>query len=442
MAPIPGDQGISKGYLRPADGIVEFATGPGVDRGGINWDGVCYRVMGTSLVTVAEDGTITTLGDVGGSGQVTMDYSFDRLAISSSEILWYWNGATLVQVTDPDLGPVLDFIWIDGYFMTTDGENIVVTELNDPTQVDPLKYGSSEVDPDPVIGILKLQNEAYAMNRYTIEVFNNVGGELFPFQRIDGAQIEKGIIGTYAACVFSTFIAFIGSGRNEALAVYLGQHAQTAKVSTREIDLIIASYTEEELSDVLLEARVYNGQECLWLHLPDQTLVYDKAASELLQVPVWYHLTSANIGFSQYRAKNLVWCYNKWITGDPTTAKLGTLDSSTSFQYGDTVRWEFGTMIVYNEGRGAIFHELELVCLTGRVAFGSEPTVSTSYSIDGETWSQDKTISAGNFGERNKRLVWFQQGHMRNWRMQRFSGDSNAHIACARLEARVEALAA
>jgi hypothetical protein len=40
-----------------------------------------------------------------------------------------------------------------------------------------------------------------------------------------------------------------------------------------------------------------------------------------------------------------------------------------------------------------------------------------------------------------KRLAWFQQGHMRNWRIQRFRGDSDAHISFVRLEAQIEALA-
>ena len=34
MVPVPKQQGISAGYLRPADGIVELGTGPGIDRGG------------------------------------------------------------------------------------------------------------------------------------------------------------------------------------------------------------------------------------------------------------------------------------------------------------------------------------------------------------------------------------------------------------------------
>lgn len=112
-----------------------------------------------------------------------------------------------------------------------------------------------------------------------------------------------------------------------------------------------------------------------------------------------------------------------------------------SSHYGDAVRWEFGTTIAYNEGRGAIMHNLELVGLTGSVAFGENPTINTSYSTDGQNWSQIKSIDAGTIGQRAKRLVWFQQGWMRNWRIQRFQGTSDAHMSFARLEAAIEPLA-
>lgn len=439
--PVPKENGIAQGYLRPASGIVEQAEAPGVDRGGVNWNGVCYRVLGTKLCTVSLSGTVSILGDVGFGGQCTLDYSFDRLGVSSGGRLYYWNGTALTQVTDPDLGTVLDFIWIDGYFMTTDGENLVVTELLDPAAVDPFKYGSSEVDPDPIVGLLKLQNEAYALNRFTIEVFNNRGGDVFPFQRIDGAQIEKGVVGTYGACVFGMSIAFLGSGRNEAISVYVGQHSAAQPIATREINQILLGYTEAQLALAILEQKVDKGHLTLLVHLPDRTLAYDAAASAVTQTPVWYYLTSTLSGFEQYRARNLVRCYDKWLVGDPSSARIGYLDDTISTHWGEAVRWEFGTTIIYNNGDGAIFHELELVALPGRVALGADPTINTSYTVDGETWSQQKSISAGKQGNRKKRLVWLQQGSMGNWRVQRFQGDSDAHLAVTRLEAQLEPLA-
>jgi hypothetical protein len=441
MVPVPKNSGISTGFLRPGDGIVANGSGPGIDRGGINWNGTCYRVMGTKLVTVASNGTVTVLGDVGGpvNTLVSFDYSFDRLAIASGGRLYYWNGA-LTQVTDPDLGLVLDVVWVDGYFMTTDGSSLVVTELSNPLQVNPLKYGSSEVDPDPVVALIKLRNEVYALNRNTIEVFDNVGGDFFPFQRIDGAQIQKGVIGTFGCCVFMEQVAFLGSGRNEAPGIYMGANATATKISTQEIDEILLQYTEAQLATVKLEARNDKAHQHLYVHLPDRTLVYDAAASEALGELVWFTLTTTVVGFAQYRARNLVWAYDKWLVGDPQSNNIGYLVDTIGTHWGQKVRWEFGTLIAYNEGNGALFHELELVSLTGRVALGLDPQISTSYSLDGQSWSQDRYIRVGTIGNTKKRLAWFQQGSMRNWRIQRFRGDSDAHLAFARLEAQIEGL--
>ena len=442
MMPVPKQSGISNGFLRPGDGIVANGTGPGTDRGGINWNGICYRVMGTKLVKVASDGTVTELGDVGGplNTYVSMDYSFDLLAIASGGRLYYWNGSTLTEVTDPDLGVVLDVAWVDGYFMTTDGTSLIVTELTDPTQVNPLKYGSSEVDPDPVVALIKLRNEIYALNSNTIEVFDNVGGEFFPFARVDGAQIQKGVLGTFACCIFIDRIAFLGGGRNEAPSIYIGAAATTQKLSTQEIDNLLLQYTEAQLARSKLEARNDKNHQHLYVHLPDRTIVYDASASEALGEPVWFTLTTTIVGFSQYRARNMVWCYDKWLVGDPESSAIGYFVQGTGHHWGQLVRWEFGTLIVYNESNGAIFNELELVSLTGSVTLGKNPYISTSYSVDGKSWSQDRSITVGTTGS-NKRLAWFQQGHMRNWRIQRFRGDSDAHFSFIRLEAQIEALA-
>jgi hypothetical protein len=443
MVPVSLKSGISNGYLRPGDGVVQFATGPGIDRGGIEWQGVCYRVMGTKLVTVSSTGVVTVLGNVGAGGQVTMDYSFDRLAIASGGRLYYYSQTLgLIQVTDPDLGLVLDVVWVDGYFMTTDGEFLVVTELTDPTQVNPLKYGSSEVDPDPVVALIKLRNEVYAINANTIEVFDNVGGQFFPFNRIDGAQVQKGAVGTHACCEFMQRIAFVGGGRGEAPSVYLAANATTEKIATREIDQILEGYSEATLSQILVESRVEKDHTFLYIHLPDKTLVFDGMTSAALGQPVWFVLTTTTVGFAQYRIRNFVWVYDKWLVGDPQSSNLGTISEDISSHWGQIVRWEFGTTIVYNESVGAVFHQMELVSLTGSVALGLDPVISTSYSIDGKSYSQDRFIKVVTIGSPAKRLVWFQQGFMRNWRIQRFRGTSDAHISVARLEAQIEPMAA
>jgi hypothetical protein len=451
LVPTPVPSGISEGYLRPGDGIVQVGTVgavTGVTRGGINWMGVLYRVIGSRLYSLSAAGVYSDLGNVGNGPPVSMAYGpsspaypMGILAIASGGGLFLFDGASVVQVTDPDLGFVADVIWVDGYFMTTDGEFLVVTELTDPTAVEPLKYGSSEADPDPVIALLKVRNEPVALNRYTIEMFDNVGGAGFPFQRIEGAQIMRGCVGAKACCIYEEAVAFIGSGRNEQPGIYIAGNGSSNKISTVEIDRVLAGFTEQELSLSVLEPRNDNGHSHLYVHLPDRTLVYDMAATQAVKAAVWFTLSTSLTGFGLYRARFFVWCYDRWNVGDPNSARIGYTDQTIGTHWGETVGWEFQTVFAYNASKGAIIHSLELVALSGRVALGDDPTISTSYSVDGVQWSQSKSISVGAIGERTQRLVWRRNGFMRNFRGQRFQGTSDAHLGIMRLEIEAEGLA-
>jgi hypothetical protein len=440
LVPVPKSQGVSQSYLRPAPGIELHGTGPGVGRGGIVWNDVCYRVLGTKLCSISSAGVVVQLATIPGTGRVTMDYSFDRLAISGNGALFYWDGATLTQVTDSDLGTVLDFKWIDGYFMTTDGVSLVVTELNDPTSVNPLKYGSAERDPDGLVGIQKLHGEVYAIGRYTIEVFNNIGGEFFPFQRNQGAFINRGAVGAHACCVFDESIAFVGGARNESPAIWLGVNSRATKISSREVDILLAELSEDNLKAVVLETKVDRGGYQLFVHLVDRTLVYDSFATAQMQQPIWFVLASGTGDLSRYRAIDLLWCYGRWLVSDPVSVNLGRLTDTISTHYGNSVRWEVNTQILYPGGLSAIVHAIELVALTGSVVPGSDPVVWTSYSNDGETWSQEVPAKVGVQGNRAKRIKWIRQGHVRNWRVQKFRGLSESNISFAAVEMTIEAL--
>jgi hypothetical protein len=174
------------------------------------------------------------------------------------------------------------------------------------------------------------------------------------------------------------------------------------------------------------------------MHLPDRTMVYDGAASRETGQPVWFELHSGNVHKQKYRARNFVRCYDKWLVGDTLTAAHGYTTKESGQHFGATVGWEFATAIIYNEGRGAVVHELELVSLTGSAADGS--VIWSSYSEDGETWSMEKSRPAGKYGQRNTRIAWLQNGVINNWRIQKFRGTSDAHVTFARLEARLEPL--
>lgn len=449
--PVPKTSGLSAGYLRPAEGLKRlvriFAKSgvpykrpgfPGLStvgyiRGAVHWNGKSYFVCGDSFSVLNDDDTTTLIDNIKDDGKpVRFSFSFDRLAIASGGNLYYLTGESITQVTDVDIGTVNDVKFLDGYFATTDGTYILVTKLNDPTDINPLSYGSSEVDPDPIVALIVNRNELYAINRYTIEVFTNTGGALFPFTRINGAHIQRGAVGRDAVCVYNEALAFVGSARNEPPAVYLGENAQTIKLSTREIDQILAEYTPEELEAVFVETRTDKGHKFLYVHLPDRTLVYDSAATLAMQEPIWHILTTSRDGWGRYLARYFIWAGSRWLCGDPSTGWVGYLTDDVASHWDVPVRTEFSTLITWSETGGAVFHGLELQVIS------SQPTdhkIAISYTTDGKTWSQDRWAR-----EFQRRVTWAMQGFMTGWRAYRFRGTSEAMLSVARLDAKMEPL--
>lgn len=429
MTPVVKPTGINDGYIRPAEGVLQFAQLSAPCRGTINWNGTLYVVYGDKLARVDVDGNVTNIGSVNSGSHVTMTYSFDRLAIATGNRMWYYDGTSLTPVTDPDLGAVLDVVWIDGYFITTDGEFIVVTELNNPFSVDPLKYGSSEAEPDPVVGLAKVNNELFALNRYSIEVFNNIGGDGFPFQRNDGSMVQRGAISTHAKAVLNDILFFVGGGRNESIGLFATKGGNSEKVSTDEIDRIL---NENDLSEIYVESRIYLSHQFIYIHLSEQTLVFDYGASQIVGMSVWHILKCENQLL--YRAKYFCQVYSQWISADVQKNKLGTMTEATPTLYGDPVNWEINTMILWNSGRTTILHEIELVGLPSQFSDGY---MDMTYSR-GVTWSNPRRMPVPKIGDYKTRMRWLRCGMIRDWLIFRFSGDSKGAMTINTINARVE----
>jgi hypothetical protein len=321
--------------------------------------------------------------------------------------------------------------------MLHNGEYILVTQLDDPTAIDPTKYASAESDPDPVKMLLKIRNEPYVIGRYTVEVFQNIGGSGFPFQRVYGAQVMRGTLGGATACVFMDTIAMIGSGRNEAPSVFLCSGGQSQKIATRSIDKILGEYTEGILAQCVVEQRSDPSHQFLYIHLPDKTLIYDGTTSQLAGEAVWSILSNDG---SAYPMRFPTWVYDKWMVAHSTSGKIGYLDDTVNSWWGDQVEYEFSTNFVFNDGKSFSVVEIELVGLLGKIVPGTTSTITMQYSDDGEVWSRDFTINAPATAQRGKRLQWRRLGRVNQRRIFKFKWNSSLTMSPSALIARLEEL--
>jgi len=438
LEPVSLDNTINKGQLRATAGAVGIVSGPGINRGGVYFNDMHYRVMGTRFVRLRRGGTIDDLGDVGGSGPVTFAIGPDRLAVRSENRLYYWDETALTQVTDVDLIACNDVIWIDGYFMSTDGSYVVVTELNNPMEIKPLKYGAAEEDPDPITGLIKCRNEAYVLGRHTIQVFRNAGGSGFPFQTQRGATIPVGCVGPMAKCLYSDSFAFVGSARNEAIGVYLAGAGTAMRISSRAIDDELAKV--DDPTAIVLENRTNRAERRLFVHLPTKTLVFLSNQTKDAGDVVWYHAQS---GVNKpYRLRDSIEAYGRIIVGDTESAQLGELTEAVNTHFGESAQWRFDCGLVYNEGKGGILHAVELVGLPGRAPAGVDGTAWLSLTRDGETFTSERAIPMGVAGQHTLRLHWRPRQNFRNYLGLRFRGFSAALPGFAACEARLSPLAA
>lgn len=430
LEPRARTNGLSNGQLVTTRGAVQVATGLGIGRGGINWNGDHYRVSGSRLIRVSAGDVVTDLGDVGNDGRpCTFDYSFDRLAIRSGTSLYYYNGAALTLVTDPDLGAVKDVIWMDGYFVTTDGEFVVVTNLLDPASIDPLKYGSAEEDPDPVTGLVKFREELYVLGRYTVQVFENVGGTVFPFAAIKGATIPYGCISASAKCTVGggTF-AFVGGAKGEPLGLFVAAQGNAERISNYEIETILAAEAFPE--NIELESRLFGEEAYILIHLAERTIGVALQASKAAEDGAWFILSS---GAGGYRLRHAVWCHGRHYVDDPTGSAIGVLSDATAGHFDASPDWQFSSALMFNDGAPFQVDEVEL---SGQFPLDG-CSVFFAMTRDGAVWSNE--IARNLTGRRDERVVWRPGLRVRTLTGFRWRG--NGRVAIARADARGEAMA-
>ena len=311
-------------------------------------------MIGEWFTWVNADGSIDYLGQVDDDARrVVIVNSFDRLAIASAGKLYHWpiNGGTSF-VTDVDLGYVLDVVWIAGYFMTTDGANLIVTDLNDLLSVNPPKYGSSEVLPDSINSLLVIRNEVYAVNRYSVEVLPERRRKPVPVPPHRWRHDPEGLQSPATPAATSS-TASPSSAAARTRACRCGSARWVGPTSWRRPRWSASCRTTPRHSFSRSSwSRAWTAcMRCSYIHLPDKTLVYDHAASLDIGTPIWTVQTSGANGDQAYRARGFVRAYDKWLSRrQPELAHRLPSAPATRGSSAETVPWQFDTLFCVQRG--------------------------------------------------------------------------------------------
>ena len=388
---IKGDQG----YLLSHDGLTEFAQTNGKARGGTYNERFekHYRVSGDTFEEIGSDGTVTALGVTSGDGIVSFSNSFNTQAILTDGKLFYWDNATLQQVTDPELGFPIDITWFKGIYVMTDGESLSHTDINNEFSISPLKYSSSEFASDKILAVANDgRDQIVAFNRFSTEYFYfdaSVPTGTSVLVSLTRAANRIGIVGTYCHALIDGMFFILGGRKEESPSVHILNAGQETHIASREIDKIIAEYTETELKDVVLESRVVDRDKFLIIHLPNETLIYNHTIGmKVGPESAWSYVKSGVDTDEPWRAKFGVFDprATKWIYGDMLENKLGYLNQEVASQYGEQVECITYTPIM-NGMETLSLNWFEINTIPGFVT--TDMTCSHSFSQNGVTFEQE-----------------------------------------------------
>lgn len=416
---------LSQNRLAQPLGLKELVdSGLGVNRGGLVMAGVPYFVNGTSLISVSASNVVTNHGTIVGTSRVSMATNGRYLVIvvPGSTCYAYDNlNLTLLPITDIDFRLSSSVVFKDGYFVfsSSDGTVFFNSALNDPFAFDALDFGSAEINPDKITGLHVNHNELFVAGYDTIELFQNVGGSGFPFQRIAGANIQKGVRAPFSMVEFDNTFCFVGGGLNEKPAVWkVSGSSSAAKISTDAIDREIQKFTSDEIENAFALTFSDRGQFLALFTfestvIPSRTFVYNATASAYSGGNVWFELQTG-VTDNRFRVQSICHAYGKLIVGDSLSGKIGQLDYNTLDYYGSEIWRRSITAPFANEGLPIFAGTFEATFESGvglTSGNGSDPQVVMDYSdTGGRTFTDGVSRSIGKIGEYGQRSVWTRQG--------------------------------
>jgi hypothetical protein len=284
--------------------------------------------------------------------------------------------------------------------------------------------------PDPSLGVAITQdNKVMVFGRYTLEFFVNVASSNFAFQRVETRAQKIGIVATHAKCEAGGNFYITGGRKEESVSVHAIGVGSSQKIATREIDKIISQYSEPELSDIRMESRTENDITFVLIHLPRETLCFNKTIAESFGLSTaWTILKSDVLGDTTYRGINSVFDSRtgNWVIGDKTNSSIGVLDNNVATQYGEIAEW-----LLYSpffKAETASINSIELNTIPGFTTT-EDGTVATSITYDGITYSSEMWEMYGLPSDYTKRFILNRLGYIGNWCGFKFRGATRSRMA-------------
>lgn len=400
-------------FCRP--GLSTYVTaGSSAVRGGIEWGGDLYWIVGGDLHKRTSAGAVSTLGSIGTvSGVVVFAPGPSHLVFVDGAKGYYTQGSSVTEITDAQFPDGATHVaYHSGFWLVNDPSNagrVYRSGSLDPTAWEALDFATAERDPDELVGLIVANQQLWLAGEYTTEAWG-ADGSSFGFGQIAGGFTEVGLAAPYSLAVGAGGVVYwLGKSRQGQGAILRGQGIQGQRISTTGLEAEIGGYST--ISDAIGFCVYWESHSLYILRFPtaNKTWVWDEASQ------AWYEWT--RYGGGAFRANCAIFAFGKILFGDPEDGNLFEFDKDAHSDNGEPIEFErIDRHMVEAGDRKPLHHRsLELEVETGVGSDTMSPEWMLQWSDDGgHVWSNEHWRAAGLVGRRNTRLVWRRIGRSRD----------------------------
>lgn len=359
-----------------------------------NNKGRVFAVTPSKMYEIFKDGTFKELGDVDLKGRVSMEDNGIQVVVVDGFKGFYYDANTkeVEQITHEAFYPASTVTYQDGYFLfdRKGTGQFFISELLD-VDFDPLDFATAEGQPDNLVAILSDHREIFLFGEDTIEVWYNSGSSDFPFERNQGAFIEKGCGARYSVAKQNNTVYFIGSD----LMVYQMTGYTPVRISTHAVEKTLK---DVDLNDAFAYTYQDEGHLFYVLTIPsrDITWCYD------ISTGAWHIRQSYQFG--RHQSNNAIFFDSKTLVGDFQNGRIYQMAGNFYTDDGEPVVRKFVLPTVNNGREFLTIDSLEFDMGTGVGLIrdqGDDPELRVYFSKDsGKTYSESfKRGRIGKVGE-------------------------------------------
>jgi hypothetical protein len=446
---------LSKASLYGTPGVRQRLTSGNqtkVNRGAHVKNGKPYFLNGTELIRIDQSFdaagneilSYVILGEIPGEQRVSFADNGKQLMVlvpgGDGYIVDESSVTPFQKITDTDFkanGNPQYVTFIDSFFVvTTDTKKFIKSASNDGLNWNALDFGSAEADPDAIVAPINFKNRLFIGGSETIEVFENRGLGGFPFQRINGFIIPKGIFAPLSLINSNDAFMFIGGGVNESPAVWSVSGNNAQKISNTAIDTALQRFSQDEISQSFSYSYSQKGAYFVCFSFPTKTFCYDTITQR------WHERTSKitdsknRTQIIRSRVNSLVTAYNKVLVGDSVDGRIGELDIDLYTEYENQIIRTFSTIPFSSQGNPISVSQLEITMESGIGDFKvRDPQIRMSFSDDAKSFGNEIWRGIGRVGEYMKRCIFNRLGRVPRYRVFKFEMSDPVKPVVVKIEA-------